>query len=123
MEPEIFPKEESLLNDYELEPLPAPPRQAVSTMTSRYSAFPSVADYDSNEICESWFSPGELTLLRRYYAQHVFREDAQENVTFREWLRPKNLRTVDFGRLAMIGRRDKSAFEALRRTFLAKGVS
>ena len=123
MEPEIFSKEELVLSNYEVEPLQTSPRQLASPTTSPFSPVLPADDHDPNEICESWFSPREQTLLRRYYAQHVFREHAQVNITFREWLRPKNLKTVNFGHLAMIGRRDKLAFEAMRRTFLAKGIS
>jgi len=48
---------------------------------------PSI-DWDEN--CETWFSELELEALHRYFARHVYRE----NLSFREWLKPRGLKTI-----------------------------
>lgn len=62
---------------------------------------------DPNFNCMEMFEPAELTVLERYFAQHVYRT----NLTLREWCCVKNLRELGFEKLLKtrnVGRKSAS---------------
>jgi hypothetical protein len=73
---------------------------------------------DPDQPCESHFTPAELEILRRYYAQNVHRE----NLTFHEWCRPRGLATISESKLLTVRKVPGAASQALARKLRAMNL-
>jgi superfamily I DNA/RNA helicase len=81
----VVQRQEPLIRDYIVREPPTPlPATVVTTAPT------VVIPAGWSENCESWFAEGELEILRRYFARHVYRD----NLTFHEWCKPRILDSV-----------------------------
>ena len=97
MEEAVVHREEPLLQPYErvqrqnpIAPVNVTGRPQPNTghVRPESRAHAPVIDWDEN--CETWFSELEMDALHRYFAKHVYRE----NLSFREWLKPRGLKMI-----------------------------
>lgn len=119
MRSDLIWKEKSVIAEYEVEPPPEPllaapdialPRPVETLLTAKSALEP-------DEYCESRFNERERDLLHKYFARYIH-EKPNAPDCFREWLKPRYLREIVFAQLAMIGRKDKAAFQSLRHKFI-----
>lgn len=91
--------------------------------TPKYVQLNVTEKIGADESCELKFDDSEKELLHRYFAKHVYERPGAPCETFREWLRPRHLKELDYAKLALEGRKNKRAFESLRRKFIRFGIS
>jgi superfamily I DNA/RNA helicase len=125
MNGEIVNKEEPETIHYETEPVQRfdPPSKPQMPLRSGTHSASEQTDFDPEESCEAEFDKAESDLLHTYFAQFVYGKANAPCDNFREYLKHRHLRTINFGQLSMIGRRNKRAFESLRHKFIRLGLS
>ena len=124
MESDIIFRDHPVSIQYEVEsqPIRVNPVAPISTQP-RYVQLTATETLDPNENCESQFDEGEKEILHKYFAQHVHEKPGSSCESFREWMCPRHLTQIDYPKLAMIGRKNKKAFESLRRKFIRFNLS
>jgi hypothetical protein len=124
MEGDIIFRDHPVSIQHEVESKPVKAKSVAQTsIQPRFVQLTATETLDPAESCETHFDVGEKELLHKYYAAHVHEKPEAPCESFREWLRPRFLKQIDFPKLAMFGRSDKRAFESLRRKFIRFGIS